>query len=118
MMVSRSFESKTLDEEKRPPHHYALILRASRNLLGLRQTELAVLSEVSPPAIARIEKGRNVPRPSTWRVLLWTLSEYGIVVEESEGDDVTIRFNTMRLSILEDEGLLKREVEERKRTRR
>jgi predicted transcriptional regulator len=107
-----------MSENARPPHHYALILRAARNLLGIRQTELAILSGVSPPAIARIEKGRNVPRSSTWRVLLWTLKEYDIVVEEGQGDDVVVRFNTMRLSILEDEGLLKRDIDERSGTGR
>ena len=89
--------------ERRPPSHYAVILRAARNALGLRQKQLANLSDVSAPSIARIEKGQNVPRPATWQVLIWVFQKYGIAIEEHNGGDVVIRFNTKDISDFEEE---------------
>ena len=86
----------------RPAYHYALILRAARNLLGLTRKELSKLSEVSVPAIARIEMGETTPRASTWRVLLWTLEGFGVIVEDDDPADVCLRFSTNKLSALED----------------
>jgi transcriptional regulator with XRE-family HTH domain len=88
----------------RPPYHYALILRAARNLLGLTRKDLSALSEVSVPAIARIEMGETTPRASTWRVLLWTLESFGVVVDDDDPGDVRLRFSTTKLSAAEEAG--------------
>lgn len=78
-----------------------MILRAARNLLGLTRKELSGLSEVSVPAIARIEMGETIPRASTWRVLVWTLERLGVTVDDHDPADVRLRFSTIQLSYAE-----------------
>ena len=54
------------------------------------------------PAIARIEMGETTPRASTWRVLLWTLERFGVIVEDDDPSDVRLRFSTTKLSTVEE----------------
>ena len=90
--------------ENFPSHHHALVLRACRNLCGLTRQQLADIAGVSVPAIARIELAEATPRRSTWKVLIWTFGEVGVVVDESESPTVTITFDTSSLSAWEAEG--------------
>jgi predicted transcriptional regulator len=90
--------------ENFPSHHHAIVLRACRHLCGMTRQELADASGVSVPAIARIELAEATPRRSTWKVLIWTFGEVGVVVDESETPQVSIAFDTSLLSGMELEG--------------
>ena len=90
--------------ENLPSHYHALVLRACRNACGITRQQLADISGVSVPAIARIELSEAKPRRATWRVLLWTFEQVGIVVDEDQSPQVVIRIDTSVLSHWQDHG--------------
>jgi DNA-binding XRE family transcriptional regulator len=67
------------------------ILKAARNLVGLRQAELAKLADLSPTTVARYEAGLVVMSNESADAIVEVLKRLGIVfVEENESRTIAV----------------------------
>lgn len=72
----------------------ALLTRALRNLFGMNQAGMAMLSETSRPTISRLEKlsGERLARLDTLDRILAVFREKGVEVT-FEGKDIVLRLD-------------------------
>ncbi len=78
---------------------FALQLRATRTLLGWRQSELAVKSGLAQPTIARLERANMMPRMSTVTRLRSVFKEHGVeVIDNLPQGGFTLQINPQAVS--------------------
>ena len=71
---------------------FALQIRAARAVLGWKQADLARLTGLAQPSIARIEKGNMIPRMSTVTKIRSVFRQHGVeVVDNSPQGGFTLQ---------------------------